>query len=111
MQINEHDLSTLDQMVGEISLILARGYLQYEKAGLLPQNQEARPQMQNKSKIPGCMQRKDLIVSAGRAFMRRQVNAFYNRKVLLLAVTKTIILLGDLFMAPRTFGLEGLANF
>lgn len=32
MQINEHDLSTLDQAVEEISSILARGYLQYEKS-------------------------------------------------------------------------------
>ncbi|MBT8342780.1 MAG: hypothetical protein HKP58_06845 [Desulfatitalea sp.] len=32
MQINEHDLSTLDQTVEEISSILARGYLHYEKS-------------------------------------------------------------------------------
>ena len=32
MQINEHDLSTLDQAVEEISSILARGYLRYEKS-------------------------------------------------------------------------------
>ena len=32
MQINEHDLSTLDHAVEEISSILARGYLHYEKS-------------------------------------------------------------------------------
>lgn len=32
MQINEHDLYTHDQAVEEISSILARGYLHYEKS-------------------------------------------------------------------------------
>lgn len=32
MQINEHNLCTLDQAVEEISSILARGYLHYEKS-------------------------------------------------------------------------------
>ncbi len=32
MQINEHDVSTLDHAVEEISSILARGYLRYEKS-------------------------------------------------------------------------------
>lgn len=32
MQINEHDLYTIDQAVEEISSILARGYLHYEKS-------------------------------------------------------------------------------
>ena len=32
MQINEHDLSAVDQAVEEISSILARGYLHYEKS-------------------------------------------------------------------------------
>jgi hypothetical protein len=32
MQINEHDLSSLDQAVEEISSILARGYLHYIKS-------------------------------------------------------------------------------
>ena len=32
MQINEHDLSTLDHAVEEISSILARGYLRCEKS-------------------------------------------------------------------------------
>jgi hypothetical protein len=32
MQNNEHDLYTVDQAVEEISSILARGYLHYEKS-------------------------------------------------------------------------------
>ena len=32
MQINEHDLSAVDQAVEEISSILARGYLRCEKS-------------------------------------------------------------------------------
>jgi hypothetical protein len=32
MQMNEHDLYTIDQAVEEISSILARGYLHYEKS-------------------------------------------------------------------------------
>jgi hypothetical protein len=32
MQINEHDLYTIDQTVEEISSILARGYLHQEKS-------------------------------------------------------------------------------
>jgi hypothetical protein len=32
MQINKHDLYTIDKAVEEISSILARGYLHYEKS-------------------------------------------------------------------------------
>lgn len=72
MQINEHDLYTIDQAVEEISSILARGYLHHEKSQRFATTSGDPVANQKQSEDSG---RKDLIVRAGRAFMRPRVNA------------------------------------
>jgi hypothetical protein len=72
MQINEHDLYTIDQAVEEISSILARGYLHYEKSRRLATESGGPAANAKQGEDSG---RKDLLVRPTRAFMRPRVNA------------------------------------
>ncbi len=75
MQTNEQIPHTLDQAVLEIAAILARGYLHYEKSRHLAAESGNQGANAKQAKDSELLQRKVLIVRAGRAFMRSQVNA------------------------------------